>query len=102
MAAVVRVLEVCGPGMRQEKARSLRNSRWEIHGGRNKNMRLTLGGREPNVSGALRRFGWSSRVLTLKARGVVCGHLQGSAGVSENNPVEQVLWGGAATFRLEN
>ena len=56
-------------------------------------MRLTLAGREPNVSGALRHLGWSSRVLTLKAQGVVCGHLQGSAGVSENNPVERALWG---------
>ena len=52
---MARVLEVCGPGMRQEKARSLGNGRWEIHGGRNKNMRVTLEGREPNLSGAIRR-----------------------------------------------
>ena len=29
----------------------------------------------------------------LKAKGLVCGHLQGSAGVSENNPVERARWG---------
>lgn len=90
---MARVLEVCGPGMRQEKARSLGNGRWEIHGGRNKNMRVTLEGREPNLSGAIRHYGWSSRVLMLKAKGVVCGHLQGSAGVSENNLVERA-WRG--------
>lgn len=55
-------------------------------------MRVTLEGREPNLSGTLRRLGWSSRVLTLKAKGVVCGHLQGSAGVSEKNLVERALW----------
>ena len=56
-------------------------------------MRVTLKGREPSLSGALWRSGWSSRVLTFKPRGVFCDYLQGSAGVSDKNQMKRDLRG---------
>lgn len=64
----------------------------EICGGRNKNMRMALEGREPNQGGGLRYLGWSSRVFMFKPKGAFHGQLQGSARVPDSNQVERDLW----------
>lgn len=65
-------------------------------------MRVTLKGRERNLSGALWHSGWSSRVLMFKPRGVFWDYLQGSAGVSDNSQMQRDLRGGTAASHLEN
>lgn len=56
-------------------------------------MRVTLKGRERNLSGTLWHSGWSSRVLTFKPRVVFWDYLQGSAGVSDNSQMQRDLRG---------